>query len=234
MLRLLIVVTLALAVSAESEADAYHVYGSPAYPSYYSGVSPYYNQYKPAAYYNSHYYGASPYAYRYRRDAEAEPEADSQVYMTSPYVASPYVATHQYSAATPYVYANQYPASTYAATYPAATYPAATYASAYPQPAMTYAQPKIATTAGVVATPYAANPFFFNMGGGGIWGNNFGGKASYGGSQQKQGYPTANGHDDHYHGHFHINDGWGLYDEDLRDRDTPKSDKFGSNKDGGK
>jgi hypothetical protein len=81
-LHLQIVVTLALAVSAESEADAYHVYGSPAYPSYYSGVSPYYNQYKPAAYYNSHYYGASPYAYRYRRDAEAEPEADSQVYMT--------------------------------------------------------------------------------------------------------------------------------------------------------
>jgi hypothetical protein len=42
----------------------------------------YANQYKPAPFYNSHYYSASPYANRYRRDAEAEPEADSQVYMT--------------------------------------------------------------------------------------------------------------------------------------------------------
>jgi hypothetical protein len=142
-------------------------------------------------------------------------------YVSQQYTASPYVATQQYTT-TPYVYANQYPASTYTTTYPAATYPAATYASAYPQPAMTYAQPKIATTAGVVATPYAANPFFFKLG---LLGNNLGGKASYGGSYQKQGYPNAAGHDDHYHGHFHINDGWGLYDEDLRDDEPGKKEK---------
>merc|ERR1712241_405379 len=71
-------------------------------------------------------------------------------------------------------------------------------------------------------TTYVASPqpFFFGMNGmGAIWNNNMGGKADYDGYGHRY-YPT--------------NDGWMLWDEDLRDKDTAKADKFGSGKkDGG-
>jgi len=46
-------------------------------------------------------------------------------------------------------------------------------------------------------------------------------------------YPT---YGDYYRTHrYPINDGWMLWDEDLRDKDTAKADKFGSGKkDGGR
>merc|ERR1712241_510012 len=85
-----------------------------------------------------------------------------------------------------------------------------------------------------VAQP-AAEPFFFNnMGryGGMGWlgSNNMGGKADYGDYGERY-YPT---YGDYYRTHrYPINDGWMLWDEDLRDKDS-KSDKIGLGKDGGR
>ena len=89
--------------------------------------------------------------------------------------------------------------------------------------------PKVATS--YVPTTYAAQPLFWNRGT--IFNNNFGGKADYDQSRYGSGYGHG-GYYDNYAGHFHINDGWGLWDDDLYDRDSKKTDKFGSNKDGGR
>merc|ERR1712018_664649 len=84
-------------------------------------------------------------------------------------------------------------------------------------------------------TTYVASPqpFFFGMNGmGAIRNNNMGGKADYDGYGHRY-YPT---YGDYYRTHrYPINDGWMLWDEDLRDKDTAKADKFGSGKkDGGR
>jgi len=57
-------------------------------------------------------------------------------------------------------------------------------------------------------------------------------KADYGNYGERK-YPT---YGDYYRTHrYPINDGWMLWDEDLRDKDTAKADKFGSGKkDGGR
>merc|ERR1712224_188772 len=76
-------------------------------------------------------------------------------------------------------------------------------------------------------------PFLFGSNGmGAIWNNNMGGKADYDGYGHRY-YPT---YGDYYRTHrYPINDGWMLWDEDLRDKDTAKADKFGSGKkDGGR
>merc|ERR1712241_14908 len=64
----------------------------------------------------------------------------------------------------------------------------------------------------------APQPFFFGMNGmGAIWNNNMGGKADYDGYGHRY-YPT---YGDYYRTHrYPINDGWMLWDEDLRDKDT--------------
>merc|ERR1712241_1147137 len=86
-----------------------------------------------------------------------------------------------------------------------------------------------------VAQP-AAEPFFFNnMGryGGMGWlgSNNMGGKADYGNYGDRY-YPT---YGDYYRTHrYPLNDGWMLWDEDLRDKDTAKAGKIGFGKDGGR
>merc|ERR1712165_585115 len=71
-------------------------------------------------------------------------------------------------------------------------------------------------------TTYVASPqpFFFGMNG----------KADYDGYGHRY-YPT---YGDYYRTHrYPINDGWMLWDEDLRDKDPAKADKFGSGKKGG-
>ncbi len=107
------------------------------------------------------------------------------------------------------------------------------YQYVYPTTSYTYATPKVATvqqpTTKVTPVTYAADPNFFFPN---IFNNNFGGKASY--DQHRYGHGGYGYDDFHYPGHFHINDGWMLWDEDLRDRDSKKTDKFGSNKDGGR
>merc|ERR1712079_923644 len=70
----------------------------------------------------------------------------------------------------------------------------------------------------------AAEPRFFNNMGFGRYGNgwlgsnNMGGKAEYGNYGDRY-YPT---YGDYYRTHrYPLNDGWMLWDEDLRDKDTP-------------
>jgi len=123
--------------------------------------------------------------------------------------------------------------------------------TSYVQPQVQYVQqPQVATVAAAepktvsytpttyVAAP-AAEPFLFGgmmSGGMGRYGwlgsNNMGGKADYGNYGERK-YPT---YGDYYRTHrYPINDGWMLWDEDLRDKDTAKADKFGSGKkDGGR
>ena len=56
-------------------------------------------------------------------------------------------------------------------------------------------------------------------------------KAEYGNYAGRRPYPS---YGDYYRTHrYPINDGWMLWDEDLRDLDS-KSDKIGSGKDGGR
>merc|ERR1712154_450860 len=119
--------------------------------------------------------------------------------------------------------------------------------TSYVQPQVQYVQqPQVSTVAAepktvsytpttYVAAP-AAEPLFFNrmMGGMGSYGwlgsNNMGGKADYGNYGERK-YPT---YGDYYRTHrYPINDGWMLWDEDLRDLDS-KSNKIGSGKDGGR
>jgi len=105
-----------------------------------------------------------------------------------------------------------------------------------PQVATVAAEPKTVsyTPTTYVAAP-AAEPFFFNMGNmgrynGWLGSNNMGGKADYGNYGERK-YPT---YGDYYRTHrYPINDGWMLWDEDLRDLDS-KSNKIGSGKDGGR
>merc|ERR1711944_125499 len=112
---------------------------------------------------------------------------------------------------------------------------------AYVQQPQVVAQPKTETA--VKPTMYAAQPvaqpvaepfLFGNMMGGGMYGgyrgmgwlgsNNMGGKAEYGDYGSRK-YPT---YGDYYRTHrYPINDGWMLWDEDLRDMDS-KSNKIGS------
>ncbi len=94
-----------------------------------------------------------------------------------------------------------------------------------------YATPKVATvhqpTTKVTPMTYAADPNFFFPN---IFNNNFGGKASY--DQHRYG---NRGYEPYYPPSLYpLNDGWMLWDEDLRDRDSKYTDKFGSNKDGGR
>merc|ERR1711936_357728 len=102
-----------------------------------------------------------------------------------------------------------------------------------PQVTVQAAEPKFKPTT-YVAQP-AAEPFFFNnMGryGGMGWlgSNNMGGKADYGNYGERR-YPS---YGDYYRTHrYPINDGWMLWDEDLRDLDS-KSNKIGLGKDGGR
>merc|ERR1712045_182827 len=111
----------------------------------------------------------------------------------------------------------------------------------YVQPQAVY-QPQVAYVQQPqpVAQPVAEPLFFGNMMGGGMYGgyrgmgwlgsNNMGGKADYGNYGERR-YPS---YGDYYRTHrYPINDGWMLWDEDLRDKDS-KSDKIGSGKDGGR
>merc|ERR1711879_500022 len=111
---------------------------------------------------------------------------------------------------------------------------------AYVQQPQAVAQPKTETV--VKPTMYAAQPvaepFFFNgfgmnggyRGMGWLGSNNMGGKADYGNYGERR-YPS---YGDYYRTHrYPINDGWMLWDEDLRDLDS-KSNKIGSGKDGGR
>merc|ERR1711941_157503 len=106
---------------------------------------------------------------------------------------------------------------------------------AYVQQPQAVAQPKTETV--VKPTMYAAQPvaepFFFNgfgmnggyRGMGWLGSNNMGGKADYGMNYGERRYPS---YGDYYRTHrYPINDGWMLWDEDLRDMDS-KSNKIGS------
>merc|ERR1712018_418813 len=111
---------------------------------------------------------------------------------------------------------------------------------AYVQQPQAVAQPK--TEAVVKPTMYAAQPvaqpvaepfFFGGMNGmyggyrgmGWLGSNNMGGKADYGMNYGERRYPS---YGDYYRTHrYPINDGWMLWDEDLRDMDS-KSNKIGS------
>jgi len=104
-------------------------------------------------------------------------------------------------------------------------------------PAQQYVQTPVVQTPVVqqqvayTPTTYAADPMFFNFGR--YFNNNIGGKADYGHDAGRRPYPS---YGDYYRTHrYPINDGWMLWDEDLRDKDTAKADKFGSGKkDGGR
>merc|ERR1712226_1727287 len=108
---------------------------------------------------------------------------------------------------------------------------------AYVQQPQTVAQPKTETV--MKPTMYAAQPvaqpFLFGNMMGGLGGgyrgmgwlgsNNMGGKAEYGNYGMDRRYPS---YGDYYRTHrYPINDGWMLWDEDLRDMDS-KSNKIGS------
>merc|ERR1712203_784331 len=116
---------------------------------------------------------------------------------------------------------------------------------AYVQQPQTVAQPKTETVmkptmyaAQPVAQPVAQpapEPFLFGNMMGGLGGgyrgmgwlgsNNMGGKAEYGNYGMDRRYPS---YGDYHRTHrYPINDGWMLWDEDLRDMDS-KSNKIGS------
>merc|ERR1712178_27606 len=112
-------------------------------------------------------------------------------------------------------------------------------------PATSYVQPTVQTVQTVqpqvsyvqaapqvtpqVRTVYTADPMFFNFGR--YFNNNLGGKADYGHETGRRPYPT---YGDYYRTHrYPLNDGWMLWDEDLRDLDS-KSNKIGLGKDGGR
>merc|ERR1712241_156656 len=106
--------------------------------------------------------------------------------------------------------------------------------TSYVQPVQTVqtVQPQVSY---VQATPqddrtvYTADPMFFNFGR--YFNNNLGGKADYGHDAGRRKYPT---YGDYYRTHrYPLNDGWMLWDEDLRDLDS-KSNKIGLGKDGGR
>jgi len=93
------------------------------------------------------------------------------------------------------------------------------------QPQVSYVQ----ATPQVTRTVYTADPMFFNFGR--YFNNNLGGKADYGHDAGRRKYPT---YGDYYRTHrYPLNDGWMLWDEDLRDLDS-KSNKIGLGKDGGR
>merc|ERR1739842_179634 len=100
------------------------------------------------------------------------------------------------------------------------TMPQVSYVQAAPQPQQVAYTP----------TTYAADPMFFNFGR--YFNNNIGGKADYGHEAGRRKYPT---YGDYYRTHrYPLNDGWMLWDEDLRDKDTAKAGKIGFGKDGGR
>merc|ERR1712214_271550 len=106
----------------------------------------------------------------------------------------------------------------------------------YPvMPAQQYVQTPVVQTPVVqqqvayTPTTYAADPMFFNFGR--YFNNNIGGKADYGHDAGRRPYPS---YGDYYRTHrYPLNDGWMLWDEDLRDLDS-KSNKIGLGKDGGR
>merc|ERR1712038_1939326 len=102
---------------------------------------------------------------------------------------------------------------------------------AYVQQPQAVTQPKTETV--MKPTMYAAQPVaepFLYRGMGWLGSNNMGGKADYGNYGERR-YPS---YGDYYRTHrYPINDGWMLWDEDLRDLDS-KSNKIGSGKDGGR
>merc|ERR1712018_186863 len=96
------------------------------------------------------------------------------------------------------------------------------------QPQVSYVQAAPQVTP-QVRTVYTADPMFFNFGR--YFNNNLGGKADYGHDAGRRKYPT---YGDYYRTHrYPLNDGWMLWDEDLRDLDS-KSNKIGLGKDGGR
>merc|ERR1712018_166844 len=93
---------------------------------------------------------------------------------------------------------------------------------AYVQQPQAVAQPKTETV--MKPTMYAAQPVAQPVAEPLFFGNNMGGKAEYGDYGSRK-YPT---YGDYYRTHrYPINDGWMLWDEDLRDMDS-KSNKIGS------
>jgi len=108
----------------------------------------------------------------------------------------------------------------------------------YVQPATVQAaEPKVEYKPTTYVAQPAAEPLFFNNMGFGRYGNgwlgsnNMGGKGMYDEREYKNKYPS---YGDYYRTHrYPINDGWMLWDEDLRDLDS-KSNKIGSGKDGGR
>merc|ERR1711941_120146 len=106
-------------------------------------------------------------------------------------------------------------------------------ATSYVQPVQTVqtVQPQVSyvQAAPHTRTVYTADPMFFNFGR--YFNNNLGGKADYGHDAGRRKYPT---YGDYYRTHrYPLNDGWMLWDEDLRDLDS-KSNKIGLGKDGGR
>merc|ERR1711934_71586 len=165
---------------------------------------------------------ASPVLYLQESGAEVHPrmrrEAEAQFVVSSPYV-------------IPATYAS--PAVTFAAP------------NVVKAPTVVNAPSAVNTSPNVAFKPtmYSANPvavadpaanpepFLFSMFGGGGYGmnggsffdNNLGGKADYG----NYGYRRYPSYGDYYRTHrYPINDGWMLWDEDLRDLDS-KSNKIG-------
>merc|ERR1711941_122245 len=97
------------------------------------------------------------------------------------------------------------------------------------QPVQTVPQVSYVQAAPHTRTVYTADPMFFNFGR--YFNNNIGGKADYGHDAGRRKYPT---YGDYYRTHrYPLNDGWMLWDEDLRDLDS-KSNKIGLGKDGGR
>merc|ERR1711912_57754 len=109
---------------------------------------------------------------------------------------------------------------------PATSYVQPTVQTVQPQVSYVQAAPQVTPQ---VRTVYTADPMFFNFGR--YFNNNLGGKADYGHDAGRRKYPT---YGDYYRTHrYPLNDGWMLWDEDLRDLDS-KSNKIGLGKDGGR
>merc|ERR1712241_1559335 len=143
-----------------------------------------------------------------KRSADAEPKPEPQYYVSQ--FVDPMTGAKGYY---PVVPATSYVQPTVQTVQPVQTVPQVSYVQAAPH----------------TRTVYTADPMFFNFGR--YFNNNLGGKADYGHDAGRRKYPT---YGDYYRTHrYPLNDGWMLWDEDLRDLDS-KSNKIGLGKDGGR
>jgi len=145
-----------------------------------------------------------------KRSADAEPKPEPQYYVSQ--FVDPMTGAKGYY---PVVPATSYVQPT-----------VQTVQTVQPQVSYVQAAPQVTPQ---VRTVYTADPMFFNFGR--YFNNNLGGKADYGHETGRRPYPT---YGDYYRTHrYPLNDGWMLWDEDLRDLDS-KSNKIGLGKDGGR